>query len=225
MVLIPLLILLPLIAGDQIDITFRGLDIKYAFTTNAISTLRETISCRVGINHSEVLLNSIKVGNQSLEFGPNDDVNIAPMSHPYNCHLINTVHWDSPKLNIYGKLLSELKEDIQVTFRMSFTGDFKRAYGTNIIPFLATSIDEYYGDILANDYMAFYISSNPEIVHRPNNFQKMFHGQDSSFLLYMCLGQLGLVLIANCILNRLKKRVIPLRAVNNNYEKIYIITQ
>ena len=211
MIILPILALM--IVGAQaghISMTFRGLDANYTFTTNAISTLREIIACRAGLNHSMVLLDSITIKNMTLEFDVNDEVNGPVRLIPYNCYFLNSAHWDMNPSRINRSLLKELKDDIEVTFKLQFPGNSEKAYGANIIPFLATSVNEYYAEILENNYMAFYAGSIPELI-RDHQHLGIFKEYDQLILFYMFIVQIALVFIGNIILNKLKKTVPPPR--------------
>ncbi len=226
-----ILTLFALIIGSvnagHISMTFRGLDANYTFTPFAVSTLREIVACRAGLNHSVVLLESIKIKNTTFEFKTDDEVNAPNKLLQYNCHFLNQVHWTQNPAHISRTLLKELLDEVEVTFKLEFPGASEKAYGANIIPFLATSINEYYADILANDYMAFYAGSIPELI-RHNNMHGLFKESDQIILFYMFIVQIGLVFIGNIVLNKLKRKVPPLSPAafrGQNYDPVYVIVK
>ncbi len=209
------------VQAGHISMTFRGLDSNYTFTPFAISALRETIACRAGLNHSTVILDSITIRNRTYELDPNHEVNSNFRIMPYNCHFLNSIHWDVQPSRINRSLLKELKEDVEVTFKFQFPGDAKKAYGANIMPFLASAVNEYYAEILENDYMAFYAGSIPELIHQHAPLG-LFKESDKMILFYMFVVQLGLVIIGNIVLKKLKKRVPPLSPAAVG-ETVYIV--
>lgn len=217
---------LSIVNAGHISMTFRGLDENYTFTSFAVSALRESIACRTGLNHSVVLLNSITIRNRTFEFNVNDEVNGPGRLIPYNCHFLNSAHWNTNPLSISRSLMNELKKDIEVTFTLQFPGASEKAYGANIIPFLATSVNEYYADILENDYMAFYAGSIPELI-RDYQHLGIFKESDQWILFYMFIVQIALVFIGNIVLNKLKKTVPPPRGnwspIRGTSEPIHII--
>ncbi len=211
--------------AGHISMSFRGLDANYTFTPYAISALRESIACRIGLNHSLVTLKSITIRNTTFEFDVNDEVNSYFRVMPYNCHFLNSVHWDNNPTRISQSLLRELKDDIEVTFKLEFPGDAKKAYGANIMSFLATSVNEYYANILENDYMLFYTGSIPELI-RQNVHYGVFNESDKTILLYMFFIQIALVCIGNVVMNKMKKRVPPLSPAafrNRDYDPVYVV--
>jgi hypothetical protein len=222
-----LIIAVNAVNAGHISMSFRGLDEKYTFTPYAISTLRESIACRAGLNHSLVVLNSITIRNRTFEFDVNDEVNSYSRVMPYNCYFLNSVHWDNHPIRISQNLLQELKDDIEVTFKIEFPGDAKKAYGANIMSFLATAVNEYYANILENDYMLFYTGSMPELI-RHNVHHGVFNESDHNILMYMFLVQIALVFIGNMVLNKLKKRVPPLSPAafrNKAYDPVYVVVK
>ena len=214
--------------AGHISMTFRGLDSNYTFTPFAISTLREIVACRAGLNHSVVQLDSIIIGNRTFEFNTNDDVNAPRRLLPYNCRFLNEVHWAHNPAHINPNLLKELKDDIEVTFKLQFPGASEKAYGANIIPFLSATVNEYYADILENDYMAFYAGSIPELIRHQQTLG-LFKESDQIVLFYMFIVQIGLVFIGNMVLNKLKRRVPPLSSAafrGSSYnDPVYIIVK
>lgn len=209
-------------SAGHISMTFRGLDANYTFTPFAMQILRESVACRIGFNQTVVFLDSITIRNRTFEFGSDDEIN-KPNNLPYNCYFINMGHWSSNPSKINRNLLKELKDELEVTFKLSFPGSSKKAYGINIIPFLSTSINEYYSDILVNDYMAFYVGSIPELIHQQHTIG-LFKDSDHWILLYMFMAQFALIVIGNIILNKLKKRIPnPRFAGLSKQDPIYVI--
>ncbi len=208
--------------AGHISMTFRGLDENYTFTPYAISALRESIACRIGLNHSLVTLNSITIRNRTFEFNINDEVNSYFRVIPYNCHLLNSVHWDINPERISQSLLNELKDEIEITFKLEFPGDAKKAYRANIMSFLATAVNEYYANILENDYILFYTGSIPELILQNRHYNEL----DQNILIYMLFVQIAIVIIGNLIMNKLKKRVLPLSPAafrNRAYDSVYVV--
>jgi hypothetical protein len=202
---IALLTILTAVSADQYKIAFRGLDEKYALTKNAISALREIISCRANVPHQSVTLSTITIRNTTWIVPQNDEVNIEPQAYPRNCHLTNTIHWDTFHQPGISHLMRSLHDEPLLEYTLDIPVHPSRAFGSNIISFLATSINEKYADILVSDYMAFYAGSKPEMIQRHPG-----HIDEYRMLFYMFIVQVLILIIGNILMRRARHTVLPL---------------
>jgi hypothetical protein len=190
-------------------ISFRGLDPQYALSRTGINALREIISCRAAVPHTHVRLEAITILNETLPVQPDHEGNLANMSYYSNCKLINTLHWDM-KEPVNSRLRAELLAEDPVHFHLSLPVNEKRAYGANIINFLATSINEQYADMLVSDYMSFFVGPGPAAAKNHFPFAGEIGQNEYNILMYMFMIQIILIIIGNYILSCAKTVKIPL---------------
>lgn len=196
------------VSAEQYTISFRGLDEKYALTKNAISALREIIACRANVPHQTVILSAVTIKNTTWIVPKNDEVNTEPQAYPRNCHLTNTIHWDTYHQPGVTQLMRSLYDEPLIEYTLDLPVSPSRAFGANIISFLATSIDEKYADILTSDYISFYAGSKPEMIQRHPGH--LFGADEYRILFYMFAVQICILIIGNILMRRARKTVLPL---------------
>jgi hypothetical protein len=189
--------------ADTFTMTFKGLDLNYAFRPMSISTLRAAIACRAQIQHSSVIIESATYKNTTWYFGETHEVNLMPEINPWMCNVINSVHWDSTREPNATRLLRELSDSDPINFYITIPVSASKATGTNVLTYLVTSVDEYYGDILASDFMSFvkgYISEQ---------YDKKIHDKKMTDNIYnlmaiIIIGELIVVVFGNWIMNKIR---------------------
>lgn len=203
---ISFIILISSAFADTFSISFKGLDLNYAFRPMSISTLRSTIACRAKIPHSSVIVDFVNYKNNTWYFGESHEVNLVGEVNPSNCNLINSIQWEATREPNATRLLRELAADDPLHFTITIPVSATKTVGTNVLSYLVTSVDEYYGDILASDYMAFVKGYTPD----PYKFSKKITNNIYTLMGIIIFGELVVIAIANWIMNKIRHPVAKL---------------
>jgi hypothetical protein len=156
-----LLIVIALVGLVQgaINIDFRGLDERYMVQPESLYYVRRAYSCHLGIPVAAVHIATAArygVTNRVPEY-----INAYEAPRDIPCDILAATHWDKPLINYqpinhYLRLYRLLGEEEPITLTVELLGPVghMRPYELNMLPFLASSVDENYADIL---------TSNPEL--------------------------------------------------------------
>ncbi len=204
-------------AAETFTMTFKGLDLNYAFRPMSISTLRAAIACRAHISHSSVIIESADYKNSTWYFGETHEVNLMPEINPWMCNVINSVHWDSIREPNATRLLRELSDSDPINFHITIPVSASKATGTNVLSYLVTSVDEYYGDILASDFMSFVKGYTPD----PYKFNKKMTDNIYNLMAIIIIGELIVVICGNWIMNKIRYPTTKLQ--QQQQDKIHVI--
>ena len=144
--------------AQAIRIDFRGLEERYVVQAESLYYVRRAYSCHFGIPVAAIHIATASHMGQTSEVPEYINAYTAPRDIP--CDILAGTHWDkstthqpiSHYLTLY-RLLSE-EEPITLTVELLGPIGYVRPYELNMLPFLASAVDEQYADIL---------TSNPEL--------------------------------------------------------------
>ena len=186
--------------AETFTITFKGLDLNYAIRPMSINVLRASIACRAQISHSSVIIESVDYKNNTWYFGETHEVNQIPEINPWMCNVINTVQWESARETNATRLLRELAASEPFNFHISIPVSATKALGTNLLSYLVTSVDEYYGDILASDFMSFIKGYTPD----PYKFHKKITDNIYHLMAFIVVSEIIVIIFGNWIMNKIR---------------------
>jgi hypothetical protein len=155
------LIVLALLALAQaaINIDFRGLDERYMVQPESLYYVRRAYSCHLDLPVAAVHIATVSRFGAVNRVPEYINAYTAPRDIP--CDILAATHWDKPLINYqpvrhYLHLYRLLAEEEPTTLTVELLGPVGhvRPYELNMLPFLASSVDENYADIL---------TSNPEL--------------------------------------------------------------
>lgn len=154
------LIVLSLLAAAQAAITidFRGLEERYVVQPESLYYVRRAYSCHFGIPVAAVHIAAASHYGQVSRVPEYINAYSAPRDIP--CDILAATHWDrsaaTKSIDHYLQLYRLLAEEEPITLSIELLGPIGhiRPYELNMLPFLASSVDERYADILG---------SNPEL--------------------------------------------------------------
>ena len=154
------LIVLSLLVVTQAAITidFRGLEERYVVQPESLYYVRRAYSCHFGIPVAAVHIAAASHYGQASLVPEYINAYVAPRDIP--CDILASTHWDhgsgSASVDHYLRLYRLLSEEEPISLTVELLGPIGhvRPYELNMLPFLASAVDERYADIL---------SSNPEL--------------------------------------------------------------
>ena len=156
--------------AQAIRIDFRGLEERYVVQAESLYYVRRAYSCHFGIPVAAVHIARASHLGQTNEVPEYINAYVAPRDIP--CDILASTHWDKSGsvsadhyLNLYRLLADE--EPITLTVELLGPIGLVRPYELNMLPFLASAVDERYADILTSNPELFVETSGLPVAQRP----------------------------------------------------------
>lgn len=133
-------------------IHFKGLDMRYALLPQSLYYIRNAYACHYGIPLEVVAIESISWFNQTAE--PSYEINNWLPARIIPCDVMASTHWKGPaKAHHTLRRQLEAEEPVHVSVRIDSPVGVVPAYTLNMLPFLASAVDEYYGELLGSPHL------------------------------------------------------------------------
>jgi hypothetical protein len=191
------LIVLGLLAAAQaISIEFRGLEERYVVQPESLYYVRRAYSCHFGIPVAAVHIGAASHFGQTSRVPEYINAYVAPRDIP--CDILAATHWDrgaaTRSADHYLRLYRLLAEEEPITLTVELLGPIGhvRPYELNMLPFLASAVDERYADILGSNPELFVEIGGLPVAQRPT-LMRLLHGTDmylvgAAVLVLHCVG-------------------------------------
>lgn len=143
-------------------IHFKGLNIRYALIPQSLYYIRSAYSCHYGIPVDAVTIESISWYNTTSIIPAEFHINDYQPSRPLSCSEQTATQWSSPKIkNRALRQQLEDEEPISIKVRIDTPIGIVPAYNLNLLPYLSTAVDEYYGDLLGAPHLFVNVEAAP----------------------------------------------------------------